>query len=79
MRIVYKDFKSSFQKLLAKDNSLTIHQRNPQKLVREIFKVKNGLAPELMNDVFKFVEKPYPLRTNEHFKMERIRTTIYGS
>ena len=52
LRIVYKDFNSSFQELLIKDNSLNIHHRNLQKLVTEIFKVKNGLSPELMNDVF---------------------------
>ena len=42
LRIVYKDFNSSFQELLAEDNSLNIHHRNLQKLVTEIFKVKNG-------------------------------------
>ena len=52
LRIVYKDFNPSFQELLIKDNSLNIHHRNLQKLVTEIFKVKNGLSPELMNDVF---------------------------
>ena len=42
LRIVYKDFNSSFQELLTKDNSLNIHHKNLQKLVTEIFKVKNG-------------------------------------
>ena len=31
-----------------------------------------------MNEVFAFVEKPYLLRTNEHFRVERIHTTRYG-
>ena len=44
LRIVYKDFKLSFQKLLTEDNSLNIHHRNLQKLVTEIFKDKNGLS-----------------------------------
>ena len=48
LRIVYKDFNSSFQELLIEDNSLNIHHRNLQKLVIEIFKVKNGLSTELM-------------------------------
>ena len=61
--IVYKDFKSSFQELLIEDNSLKIHHRNLQNLATEIFKVKNCLSPELMNDVFEFIEKPYSLRT----------------
>ena len=62
LSIVYKDFNSSFQELLIEDNSLNIHHRNLQKLVTEIFKVKNGLLPELINDVFEFIEKPYSLR-----------------
>ena len=32
----------------------------------EIFEVKNGLLPELMNDVFEFIEKPYSLKTTSH-------------
>ena len=78
LRIVYKDFNSSFQELLIEDNSLNIHHRNLQKLVTEIFKVKNGLSPELMNDVFEFIEKPYSLRTTSHFRSRKIRTTKYG-
>ena len=78
VRIVYKDFNSSFQELLIEDNSLNIHHRNLQKLVTEILKVKNGLSPELMNDVFEFIEKPYSLRTTSHFKSRKILTTKYG-
>ena len=78
LRIVYKDFNSPFQELLIKDNSSNIHHRNLQKLGTEIFKVKNGLSPELMNDVFEFIEKPYSLRTTSHFRSRKIHTTKYG-
>ena len=74
LRIVYKDFNSSFEELLIEDNSLNIHRRNLQKLVTEIFKVKNSLSPELMN-VFEFTEKPHSLRTTWHFRSRKIRTT----
>ena len=63
VRIVYRDFKSSFQELLIEDNSLNIHHRNLEKLMTGIFKVKNGLSPKLMNDVFEFIEESYSLRT----------------
>ena len=68
LRIVYKDFKLSFQELLTQTNSLNIHHKNLPKLVTEIFKVKNGLSPELMN-VFEFFEKPY-FQTNFKFQIE---------
>ena len=46
LRFVYKDYNSSFDELLEKDNSYKIHDRNLQKLVTEIFKVKINLTPE---------------------------------
>ena len=39
LRIVYQDRKSSFEELLKKDNSFTIHERNVQKLSLELYKV----------------------------------------
>ena len=66
LRRVHKDFNSSFQELLIEDNSLNIHHINLQKLLTEIFKVKNGLSPELMNDVFEFIENYTPY---EHFRI----------
>ena len=41
------DFHSFFEKLLRRGNSTTLHQRNLQKLITEIFKVKTRIAPEL--------------------------------
>ena len=38
LRVVYKDYNSTFDELLEKDNSYTIHDRNFQKLVTEIKK-----------------------------------------
>ena len=62
LRLTYKDNKSSFKQLLEKDHSVTVHQKNLQVLVTEIFKVKNNLAPDIMKDVFKLKEPPYNLR-----------------
>ena len=60
--IAYQDHKSTFNKLLARENSFKIHDGNLQKLLAEIFKVKMKLAPEIMNEVFDFKECRYPLR-----------------
>ena len=57
---------------------MNIHHRNLQKLVTKIFKVKNGLSPELMN-IFEFIEKPYSLRATSHFRSRKIRTTKYDT
>ena len=63
MRIIYNDKQSSFIKLLEKDNSVSIHQRNLQILAIEMFKVGNRLPPVLMNDIAKLRgEQTYNLR-----------------
>ena len=53
--IAYDDYSSFFEDLLNKDKSVTIHQRNLQQLAIEIFKVKIGIAPTIMNEIFTFV------------------------
>ena len=44
LRLVYNDKSSSFRELLEKDNSVTIHERNIQVLLTEIFTLKSGAA-----------------------------------
>ena len=60
--VVYRDSDSSFEELLRRDGSATLNQRNLQKLMTEIFKVKTGIAPDLMKDFFEFAYVPYNLR-----------------
>ena len=48
LRIVYKDKISSFEDLLKRDKSFTIHQRNIQSLAIELFKVKGNLSNNIM-------------------------------
>ena len=52
LRLVYKDENSSFKELLQRDGSVTIHQRNLQFLVIEMYKIFKGLAPGFMGDIF---------------------------
>ena len=52
LRVVYKDKNLTFEELLQKDQAFTIHERNLQKLAVEMYKVKNGLCPEVMKDLF---------------------------
>ena len=44
LRIVYSDFKSTFEGLLRKENFFSIHERNIQSLATEIYKFLNGLS-----------------------------------
>ena len=78
LRIVYQDSKSSFEELLAKDESFTIHERNIQTLAIELYKVWYGLSPKIMELVF-------PLKGNAKYPRENsflcrnIKTVNHGS
>ena len=52
LRIVYSDKTSSFEKLLEKDGSVTIHTRDLQALATEMFKVYKNLSPAIIADLF---------------------------
>ena len=52
LRITYNDSKSTFEELLNKDNSVSIHHRNLQVLAIKKFKIKNNMAPEFLNEIF---------------------------
>ena len=52
LRIAYKDFCSSFATLLEKDRSVTIHEKNLQLLMTEMFKTINNLNPIFMKEIF---------------------------
>ena len=51
LRIAYQHHSSTFNELLAKEGSFKIHDRNLQKLLIEVFKVKMKLAPEIINEI----------------------------
>ena len=50
LRIVYKDDYSTFNDLLARDGSCTIHHHNLQLLAIEMYKINNNLSPEFMHE-----------------------------
>ena len=45
LKILHNDYDSSFQSLLARSNSFTIHIKNLQKLMTEIYMSLNNMNP----------------------------------
>ena len=43
---------TSYEELLTKDGSVSMHHRNIQALANEFYKIKNGLSPELFTEIF---------------------------
>ena len=79
LRIAYKDNTSNFETLLEKDNSISVHQKNLQLLMIEIFKTKNQLNPPLMLEIFEEKALPYQLRCSSTLNLQKVRTTCYGT
>ena len=51
LRIVYRDYESTFEDLLDKDKSLIFHHRNIHQVAIEMFKIKHNLSPAFMKDI----------------------------
>ena len=80
LKLLYQDSPDlTFQELLAKDKSVSVHQKNLQLIATEIFKSKTGVSPELMNDIFHFVKRPYNLRSDFTLERKRDHTVYHGS
>ena len=74
--MVYDDHDCTFEELLEKDKSFTIHNRNLQKLALLMFKVKHNLCPKPIQDIFKINEKGnwvIPKVRTEHNGKETLR------
>ena len=77
LRIAYNDYVSDFKTLLRKDNSVTIHQRNIEALILEIYKTLNNLNPTFMKEIFCLKEINYSTR-KQNLVYPNPRTVSYG-
>ena len=76
LQILYKDYESSFEALLARSGTNSIHVNNLQKLMTEIFKTMNELNPPLVWEKRKHVT--YNLRIQNLSKLPPIKTMNFG-
>ena len=79
LRITYNDRSLTFQELLEKDNSVTIHHRNIQVLATEIYKVLNGLSPSILNDIFVPALYPHNFRRQNTLQRRRVKSVRHGT
>ena len=80
LRIVYNDKQSSFNELLEKDGSVSIHMRNIQILATEMYKLINNLSSPTMNRVFKLnSDSRYNLRQILQFSRSLVKSVYHGT
>ena len=78
--IIYNDKPSTFNELLEKDNSVSIHYKKIQALAIEIYKVANGVSPVIMNEIIQLKEEfHYNLRYTFKFVIPPIHSVYHGS
>ena len=79
LRITYKDAESTYSELLEKDCAVTIHTKNLQLLMTEMYKTRNDLNPSFMQEIFLENESHYNLRSNNDFVQPRVRSVGNGT
>ena len=77
LRMVYNDNISTFDELLSRDKSVSIHIRNIQTLAIELYKVVNSLSPAIMTHIFPLKETLL-YSSKSIFKTSNVRTTSFG-
>ena len=79
LRIMWQDIAAPFAELLARGNECTIHIRNLQKLMLEIYKCLNSKSPSFMWNIFQTKDVAYNLRTKNLLQLPSTNTLSYGN
>ena len=79
LRIIYSDQTSTFDELLVKDGSCSIHHRNIQSFAIELFKISKNFSNQIINEIFNFRDITYDLRSQTQFSSANIKTDAFGA
>ena len=77
LRIVHSDRTSTFEKLLEKDGSVTIHTKNLQTRAMEM--VDKNLSPTIIADLFHIRQNNYNLRYGSYFAIHNVKSVYHGT
>ena len=64
LRVLLNDYTSSFEELLHRNEEVTIHDKNLQKLMLEVYRCMTSANPSFLWEFFNKKVLPYSLRTN---------------
>ena len=77
LRLIYNDYTTSFNELLKKDKSISIHHRNIHNVAIEMYKAKNELSPPFMKEIFDMICGPSTRKANT-FSRPKVNTVFKG-
>ena len=78
LRLVYDDFKSTFEELLVRDKSFSIHHQNIQTLAIEIYKFLHGLSNGNFKDFFVLKNNRHNIRSKCDLAVPLVNTVLKG-
>ena len=78
LRFLYNDYISSYEDILQKDFSFSVHDRNAQNLAIEIYKYLHKIPSSLFDNIFANQNCEMKLRTNTELTVPSIRTVFHG-
>ena len=78
LRIIYKDYESSYHRLLGMANITTLVISRLRILILEVFKSIRQLNPKCISDLFEVKSLGYSLRNHVKVLQPKRRTTTYG-
>ena len=52
LKMIYNDKQSNFEEVLVRDNSVSTHHRNIQRLAFQMYMVANGMSPNITSEFF---------------------------
>ena len=80
LRATNNDGLSSFEALLERDNSVSVSNRKKRCLAIELYKVFNGICPEIMKDVFLLsISSNYDTRSRRTFTTRSVKAEYHGT
>ena len=79
LRAVYNDFSSSKDDILRRGEHPTIHERNLNLLIMEVYKCINKDSPPILHELFQTKEPTYDLRVNNLLVLPTVSTQSYGT
>ena len=77
LRFAYKDNQIDFGSLLKQRILVSIHVKNLQLLMTEIYKARSGLSPPFMQDNFADRNTGCDLRQGNDSQLPKVHTTTY--
>ena len=78
-RVCLDDNLSDFEFLLQSNKDICSHHKHIHSLLTEMFKIKNELAPQIMDSIFESRNESYKLRNfQEFFDRKKINCALWS-